>query len=127
MDRFFREDETIAPRLVVGLGLLAIVLVFLAPHIGGLTSLLLYVIALLALVPLTYSVLRILLPLMDPRDPDADRFAVWGGLALCVLVGLGAFGLVILPAFAAGGALIWTRAPELFEPFEAFGGDRVED
>lgn len=125
--RFFREDETMSPRLVVITGIAAFLLVFATGASGMFMGLVLRLLALALLVPLAYSVLRALLPLMDPRDTDADRIAVWGGCVLVLLIGIGAFGLITLPALGIGAYVLWMRAPELLEVFEMFSTGEARD
>ncbi len=120
LNRFFREDETLSPRMVVITGLLAFVFALLAPYMGLFSRLIFSILALVLLVPLAFSAFRYLVPLMDPRDPSADRIAVWGGCVLVVIIGIGAYGLVAVPALAGGAVLLWQRAPELLENFDMF-------
>ncbi|QHQ36115.1 hypothetical protein [Algicella marina] len=125
LDRLFREDETMSPRLVVGGALLAFALALFAPQFGMVMRGLVSLIALILLVAPAYMALRFLVPMMDPRDAEADRFAVWGGLVLLLVVGFSTFGLMTLPALALAGLLLWKRAPELMEPFERFSGPKA--
>lgn len=119
LDRLFREDETLHPKTVVGAAMAAYVLLLLARWAGFLGYLAVpIIICLLALV--CYAALRFLLPLMDPRHADADRFAIWGGAVLFVFIGLDVFWIWFLPALALGGVLLWWRAPELLEVFPWF-------
>ncbi len=116
LDGLFREDETISPRITVICALLAFGIGFLASVAGMFTALILYLILLGLLVPVTYAALRYLTPLADPRHPDSDPVAVYGGGALALCLGFAGYGLVLLPALALGGAVLWMRAPELLEP-----------
>lgn len=121
LDWLFRDDETLHPNVVISAGLVAYALMYLNAWLG---------VAIVVAVPLLvlsitlicFAVLRFLLPMMDPRDPDADRFAVWGGLALFVIIGIDAFGIWFLPGLVLGAALLYWRAPELLEVFPYFEG-----
>ncbi|MEM9428039.1 MAG: hypothetical protein AAGA32_00900 [Pseudomonadota bacterium] len=123
VDSFFREDETLAPRLPVLASLAAFAIAFLLPFVGILTKLLLMFVVLVLLVPGAYAVLRLLLPLMDANNPEADPIAVWAGAVLAVVIGLAAFGWMTIPALAVGTVLLARRAPELFEPFDMPDGN----
>lgn len=111
----FTEEETLKPRFGVGAGLGAFALVYLAPFAGLAVKIVLLAVAVVALGLVSYAALRLLVPMMDPRDPDADRFAVWGGLLLFAVAGMACFGLVFVPGFALGAVLLWLRVPELLE------------
>jgi len=113
----FTEEDTIRPRVGVAAGLVAYVMLFLRPFMG-ITLLVITTILILACLALVcFAVLRMLLPLMDPRDPDADRFVVWGGALLFVFIGIEGFGAWFLPGLIGGALMIWWRVPELLEVF----------
>ncbi|NNU78819.1 hypothetical protein HMH01_00075 [Halovulum dunhuangense] len=120
IDRLFTEDETLPPRVVVAAGLGAYALLLLRPFMGPVSAAVLGIAMIAALALVCLAVLREFLPMMDPRHPDADRFVVWGGFALALLVGGTAFGLWFLPALVLGLVLLWWRARELFEVFPWF-------
>ncbi|MEO0912909.1 MAG: hypothetical protein AAFY59_07960 [Pseudomonadota bacterium] len=126
-NRFFREDETLSPRLVVITGIAAFLLMFALAGTGMFLGLILRLLALVLLVPMAYSALRVLVPLMDPRDAEADRIAVWGGFILVLLFGLTAFGVIALPALGIAAYVLWMRAPELLEVFEFFSTGEARD
>ena len=111
----FREDETINPRLAVAGGIVAYAVLFFVPVFGLFMSILFVPILVIGLALGCFAVLRFLFPLMDPRHPSSDRFAVWGGLVLFLLTGWFAFGVFFLPAVLLGIGLIWLRAPEFLE------------
>ncbi|WP_112321263.1 hypothetical protein [Oceanibium sediminis] len=120
LDRLFTEDETLGLRTLVSAGLLACVLMVFLPVTAGVTFVICAALLILSLSLLGYAGLRELLPVLDPRDPDADRFAVWGALVLFLAIGWLAFGIWFLPGLILGGALLWMRAPELFEIIPGF-------
>lgn len=115
VDRFFAEDETLGPRTLISAGLLAYATLFLAPLFGGTLYIVLLGLMILSAALLCYAALRELMPMMDPRDPDADRFVVWGAFVIFLGIGAASFGLLFLPAFFLGAALLYWRASELFE------------
>ena len=113
-DWMFREDETLHPRIVVSAGLFAYFVLFLRPVLGLLFfPLVPGVVVALGLV--CYAALRILMPVMDPAHPGADRFVVYGSTVLFVAIGAQAFGFWFLPGLAGGVAIIIWRAPELLD------------
>ncbi len=121
LDWLFRDDETLHPKVVIGAGLLAYVLMYLNTWLG-IGIILAVPLVVISITIVCYAVLRFLLPMMDPRDPDADRFAVWGGTLLFVIVGADAFGVWFIPGLVLGGGLLYWRAPELLEVFPYFEG-----
>ncbi len=126
LDRFFRDDETLAPRIPVISALLAYVLGWGAGLLGFIGMVAVMALTLILLVPVAYSALRALLPLMDPQHQAADPIAVWGGVVLILVVGVPTFGIMALPALAAGAILVARRAPELLEPFDMPDGSKED-
>ena len=120
LDKLFREDETLSPRAAVAAGLVAYTLLIFKPVMGIGTLIFAIPILIICLALVCYTILRLLMPKMDPRDPDADRFVVWGGTALFVLMGFEGFGWWYPPGLILGGGLLYWRAPELLEVFPYF-------
>ena len=115
LDFLFTEEEALGPRMLVGCGIAAYALSFLLPIFGGILWILFVVIMVLSAALLCYSALRELLPLLDPRDPEADRFVVWGALVLFLAIGWTGFGIYFIPSLIIGISLLWWRAPDLLE------------
>ena len=116
----FTEEDMLKPRIGVAAGLIAYVLLFLRPFFGTTTMIIAIILILACLALVCFGILRLLIPQMDPRDPDADRFVVWGGALLFVFIGIEGFGPWFLPGLIGGAALIWWRVPELIEVFPWF-------
>ena len=116
----FTEEDTLKPRIGVAAGLVAYIFQFLLPFFGATGKLVLTLFIILALALVCFAILRLLIPKMDPRDPEADRFVVWGGALLFVFIGIEGFGAWFVPGLIGGGALIWWRVPELVEVFPWF-------
>lgn len=115
LDFLFREDDTLGPRMLVSVGLLAYGLAIFKPVMGTGMLILALPLIIVALGLISFAALRWLLPLMDPRHDSADRFVVWGGAALFAVAGIQGFGVWFLPGLALGAVLIWWRVPELLE------------
>jgi hypothetical protein len=114
VNKLFPEKGMGNMRLVVGTLLTAAVLRVLHFLVGGL-GFIYYPLALILLIFPLYAAAQFLVPKMDPRDPDADRFVIYGSLASLILLGFVAFGWLFLPALIAAGGLVVWRAPDLAE------------
>ncbi|MEM8872141.1 MAG: hypothetical protein AAGB10_18015 [Pseudomonadota bacterium] len=125
LDGFFREDETLHPRMLVAAGIVAYFFHYLAKWFGVSWWITQGLIVLLVAM-LCYAVLRFLLPMMDPRDPDADPFVVWGTCFLFLIMGGDGFGALFIPGLIIGAAVLYWRAPELLEVFPWFEKDGNE-
>ncbi len=99
-------------RLVVGALLAVAILTTLHILVGGL-GFIYYPLAMILLIFPLYAAAQFLLPMMDPRDPDSDRFVVYGSLASLILIGFAAFGWLFLPAVLITAGLMAWRAPDL--------------
>jgi hypothetical protein len=124
-DFIFTEDEALGARTLVSCGVVSYAAALLAPLFTGATFVVLVVIMVVTLTLLCYAALRELLPLLDPRDPDADRFVVFGALLIFLAIGWTGFGIFFVPGLVLGMALLWWRAPDLLEviPFLEKPGD----
>ena len=120
LERLFDEEGRLGPRSIVASGLVAWGLVLLLPALWGAWAVLAVLAMVAALALVTCAALRELLPVLDPRDAEADRFVSWGAALLMLAVGAHAFGIWFLPALALGAALVWVRTPELYEVFPWF-------
>lgn len=115
LDFLFTEEEALTARMLVTCGLLAYALSLIMPLFGSLFWIILAIIQVLVLALLCYSALRELLPMMDPRDAEADRYVVWGAFVIFLAIGWTGFGILLIPALCLGVSLLWIRAPEILE------------
>jgi|GEM_PF-5731975 len=115
LDFMFTEDEVLSARTIVGCGIAAYALSLIMLLFGGFFWILLAIVQVLALALLCYSALREILPMMDPRDPEADRFVVWGAFVIFLAIGWTGFGIILIPALCLGVSLLWVRAPQVLE------------
>ena len=116
----FTEEDTLKPRVGVAAGLIAYVLLFLRPFMGTTLMVISVILILACLALVCFGILRLLVPQMDPRDPEADRFVVWGGALLFLFIGIEGFGAWFVPGLIGGAGLMWWRVPELLEVFPWF-------
>lgn len=122
LKKFFPEKGLGNLKLVVGALLLASIFRVLHVLIGGL-GIIYYPLVLILLIFPIYAAFQFLMPKMDPRDPDADRFVVYGGAVCVLLIGFLAFGLMFLPALVIAAGLIFWRAPDLLQILPWMDGD----
>lgn len=114
LNKFFPAQGVGNMKLIVGTLLAATVMTALHRLVGGLGFIYYPLVVILLLFPL-YAAVHYFVPLMDPRDPEADRFVIYGAVASLVLLGLVAFGWLFLPALVLTGGLVFWRVPDLAE------------
>lgn len=114
LKKFFPEKGLGNLKLVIGTLLAAAVLRGLHIMLGGLGFIYYPIVVVLLIFPI-YAAYQFLMPKMDPRDPHADRFVVFGGTLCTILIGFLSFGVVFLPALILAGGLVFWRAPDLLE------------
>lgn len=114
LNQFFPSKGMGNLKMIVGASLAACIMALLHKLLGGL-GFIYYPIVIILLIFPVYAAAQHLMPKMDPRDPDTDRFVIWGTAATCVLLGFVAFGILFLPVLLLTGGLVFWRAPDLLE------------
>lgn len=122
LTKFFPEKGLGNLKLVVGTLLAACVLRVLYVLLSGI-GFVYYPLMLVLLIFPIYAGFQFLMPKMDPRDPEADRFVVLGGSVCALLLGFLCFGFMFLPSLVLAAGLIFWRAPDLLEVLPWMDGD----